>query len=397
MIHDALIVGGGPAGAAAATMLARGGWRVAVVEKSEFPRRKVCGEFISATSITLLRQLGIDDAFAERAGPPIRRVALFAGSRALIAPLPRASDDWGRALGREHLDTLLLEAAASAGAELWQPWRVTDLRRAGEGFACTLTGEMSGRTASKELTARTVIAANGSWERGPSPLPHERDHRPSDLLAFKAHFRGSELPQDLMPLLVFPGGYGGMVHTDGGRMSLSCCIRRDALQACRNTSAHTHAADALLEHIERSCLGARHALAHATLDDADPKGPWLSAGPIQPGIRSGYADGIFRIGNLAGEAHPIVAEGISMALQSAWLLCRHLIAAAGERAAPDIARAYEADWRASFAMRIRAAAIFAHVAVRPNAVALLLPLFAQFPRMLTFGALLAGKSKQVVT
>ena len=52
---------------------------------------------------------------------------------------------------------------------------------------------------------------------------------PSDLFAFKAHFRDSDLPAGLMPLLAFPGGYGGLVHSDAGRTSLSCCIRRDAL------------------------------------------------------------------------------------------------------------------------------------------------------------------------
>ena len=51
--------------------------------------------------------------------------------------------------------------------------------------------------------------------------------------AFKARFCDSALPRDLMPLLAFPGGYGGMVHADGGRVSLSCCIRRDELAQCR--------------------------------------------------------------------------------------------------------------------------------------------------------------------
>jgi len=221
-VYDALIVGGGPAGGAAALMLARAGWSVAVVEKAEFPRRKVCGEFISATSMPLLRELAVEDEFLARAGPEVRRVGLFANDAVLSAPMPRGSGAFGRALGREHLDALLLRAAERAGAELWQPWRVTAIERRGGEFVCTVAG---GET--RELAARTVIAASGSWERGPSPLPHARDHQPSDLLAFKAHFTDCALPSDLMPLLAFPGGYGGMVHSDGGRTSLSCCIRRD--------------------------------------------------------------------------------------------------------------------------------------------------------------------------
>ena len=112
--------------------------------------------------------------------------------------------------------------------------------------------------------------------------------------------------------------------------------------------------------------------------------------------RPGFADGVFRVGNLAGEAHPVVAEGISMALQSAWLLSRRLIAAGGNQAAVDVARAYQADWNASFALRIRAAALFAGLAMRPAAVGLLIPALRAFPGAITLGAYLSGKSKVVV-
>jgi flavin-dependent dehydrogenase len=394
MTCDALIVGGGPGGATAALLLARAGWRVAVAEKAEFPRRKVCGEFISASSLALLRELGVEDAFLTTAGPVVRRVGLFAREEALAAAMPERPDwagRWGRALGREHLDRLLLEAAAQAGAAMWQPWKVTELRQSREGFVCAAKA----RDRTVEFKARLVIAANGSWEHGPYPMPQLSAHRPSDLLGFKAHFRDCDLPADLMPLLVFPGGYGGMVHSDAGRVSLSCCIRRDALLRARERYQERHAATAVRRHIEASCRGVRDALRRATAD-----GPWLSAGPIRPGVRRRHTDGIFYVGNAAGEAHPIVAEGISMALQSAGLLARHLIAHQDNifagRGLRVAAAGYDADWRASFAPRIRAAGAFAHLAMRPAAVAALLPLFKLFPHILTLGARWSGKATEVV-
>jgi flavin-dependent dehydrogenase len=389
MRYDAIVIGAGPAGSTAALLLARAGWSIAIVEKSRFPRRKVCGEFISATSMPLLRELGVLDNFLHQAGPEVRRVGLFAKDATLSAPMPQPANaiaKRGRALGREHLDGLLLQAAQDAGANVWQPWKASALRRAGHDIVCTIEAAKK----SDELVAPLIIAAHGSWENGSLPTQTAASHRLADLLGFKAHFTNSDLPADLMPLLAFPGGYGGMVHTDGGRVSLSCCIRRDTLQQCRSGSVHGRASEAAVHHIQSSCAGVRHVLKRATLDQA-----WLSAGPIRPGIRDRYADGIFRVGNCAGEAHPIVAEGISMAMQSAALLCRLLIAgkAAGHQPA-EIGSRYTAEWGHLFAPRIRASSLFATLAMSSSAAGLGLPLMKSFPGLLTFGAHLSGKTNQ---
>lgn len=368
-MFDAVVIGAGPAGSSTALLLARAGWKVALVEKSAFPRRKVCGEFISAASLPVLDACGAAQDFLALAGPLVSRIGLYAGTTLLASPREK---EWGRALGREHLDTLLRDAAVRSGAQLFQPAEVTSIREGDEGLSfCTLaTGE--------EIAARVVIAASGSWNaKGVFALPAAAD-APSDLFAFKAHFLGDALPPGLMPLLAFPGGYGGLVRSDSGRLSLSCCIRRDALADARQRHGGK-AAEAVIAHIRATTKGVDRALMGAM-----PQGSFLSTGPIHPGIRPRYRDGVYFVGNAAGEAHPIIAEGISMAIQSGALLSRLLVA--GRE------REYARAWRRRFALRIHAAAVFAQLAARGDTRRLCQTFISRFPAMLDWGAQLSGKA-----
>ena len=406
--YDAIIVGAGPAGSTAAILLAQAGWSVALIEKHAFPRRKVCGECIAATNLPLLDALGVGDAFDALAGPDLRRVGLHVGSHLLTAELPpfaASKHPWGRALGREHLDTLLLQRAAAVGADIWQPRTVKRITRDGVRHIChTLDVGGNGFEAgtSATLSAPLLIAAHGSWELDPSAEQRKpRRQRPSDLFAFKATFRNAQIEPGLLPVLAFPGGYGGMVLGDHALTTLAFCIRRDALRECRARHPGLKAALAAQAHVEASCLGVRR-----TLADAELEASWLSVGPIQPGIRAPFRnDGAFAIGNVAGEAHPILGEGISMAIQSAWLLCDRLIARSDElrrhdlltgRAIAEVGRDYAANWRRCFASRIRLAAVFAHLAMRPGASRTLMPLLQRWPQILTASAMLGGKVRRIV-
>jgi flavin-dependent dehydrogenase len=396
--YDAIIVGGGPAGSTAAILLAQAGWAVAVIEQHAFPRRKVCGECIAATNLALLDALGVGPQFDGVAGPELHSVGLFVGEEMLSAQLPRFDEPahpWGRALGREHLDTLLLQRATACGADVWQPWRVKRVEHShDQRKTCHLVGRATDLTAT--LSAPVLIAAHGSWEPDPFRDQQPRPlHQDSDLFAFKGTYSDACLAPGVLPLLAFPGGYGGMVRGDHGHLTFAFCIRRDALRRCRERSAGLPAALAAQAHVAHSCAGVRDALASAEL-----AAPWLAVGPIRPGIRSPWRGGVFAIGNAAGEAHPILGEGISMAIQSAWVLCELLIPRRAElvagRAAVAVGRRYAARWRRSFTARIHLAALFAHLAMRPQATAALLPLLRRWPGILTAGARLGAKVHRVV-
>ena len=392
---DAIIVGAGPSGSTAAILLARAGWSVALVEKQRFPRRKVCGEGLAASNLPLLDALGVGAGFEASAGPDLRRVALMQGERIVMAGLPPADHPrhaWGRALGRETLDTLLLEQARAAGAVVLQPWSVQALDGAAGDHQCDIRAIGSSQRAT--LHAPILIAAHGSWEHFPSSRAARRlDRRPGDLFAFKANFHGTTLAEGLLPVLSFNGGYGGMVVADHGVTTLACCIRADRLEACRREAPGLSAGDAVEIFLRRECLGVAEALG-----TAQREGAWLATGPIDPGIRLRRDDALFRIGNAAGEAHPIIGEGMSMAMQSAWLLCAHLLHPAlshggvsGTAWQQGVCNRYAADWRRHFAPRLRLAAALAHLAMRPAMASPLLALLSHWPAFLTHGARWSGK------
>ena len=390
---DALIVGAGPAGASAAILLASAGWSVALVEKQTFPRRKVCGECVAASNLPLLDALGVGAAFDTEAGPPLRQVALMRGDATVTAELPRAAHvrhAWGRALGRETLDTLLLARAEAAGATVLTPWSVQDIGGAAGSHRCVLREAATGRL--RTLHARVAILAHGSWEPLPAARAARRASRSAhDLIAFKANFSSARLAPGLLPVLAFDGGYGGMVLGDGGILTLAACVRADRLDALRREAPGQPAGAVVEAVLRRSCAGVA-----AALDGTHRQGAWLASGPLAPGVRLGtHDDALLRLGNAAGEAHPIIGEGMSMALQSAFLLCDELLAPAphghdaGWHAA--VAARYAARWRRRFVPRLLLASTFAHAAMRPRTSNALIGVLAHWPGLLTHGARWCGK------
>lgn len=389
---DAIIIGAGPAGSTAAILLARAGWSVAILEKQRFPRRKVCGECVAAPNLALLDALGVGSSFSSLAGPDLRQVALMTGKASIVADLPALPHgryQWGRALGREHLDSLLLDRATQSGATVFQPWSARAISGQPGAFTCEVRHIESGEHVT--LTAPVMIAAHGSWALQPTEDTARPPQCAGDLFAFKANFRNASLAPGLLPVLAFDGGYGGMVVGDHGLTTLACCIRRDTLHGWRRRTEVSRAGEAVELYLKANCRGVDQALTGAVRE-----GMWLGTGPIRPGIRMPHGGGgIFRIGNAAGEAHPIIGEGMSMAMQSAWLLCgfltRHRSRLLTHGPQHQIHRAYAAAWRRNFALRIRLAAVFAHLAMRPKWSAGLLPLLQRHPGLLTWSARWSGK------
>jgi flavin-dependent dehydrogenase len=304
-----LILGGGPAGCAAAITLARAGHPVCLIERDAEVREKVCGEFLGGDAQALLARLGLDAAAL--GGVPITEGRLGAGRREAGFALPFTA----LGLPRLILDAALLEAAEQAGAEVRRG--VTALEAA-PGWRVRLSD-------GQELQAARLMLATGKHElRGLG-----RGQR-GGALGLKLPVSGVETGGAVL-LLACAGGYAGLQPRPDGGANLCAALDPAMAPVARD-------AEAFLEHVRGGSTLARRVLAGAVPSLARP----LAVAGVPYGYRhrGGGPQGLFRLGDQAAVIPSLCGDGIAMALDS------------GIRAAEAILAGREAGQGAAWAARV---------------------------------------------
>jgi flavin-dependent dehydrogenase len=194
------IVGGGPAGSAAAIAALTETPSVHIFEKSSFPRHKVCGEFLSPEIVPLLESLGIWQDFLRLRPAQLGRTILHFGTRSTQSQLP----DRAFGLSRYEFDRLLFEKAIALGA--------TTVRDRVTAESITEAGS-NGRHCDILATGRKSIAAAGRR-----------------LFGFKAHFEGPV--NDAVELFFFRGCYIGVSAVENGITNICGIAPEHVLRAC---------------------------------------------------------------------------------------------------------------------------------------------------------------------
>ena len=210
-MSEAIVVGGGLAGAAFAIALARQGRSVVVLEKTTGAHHKVCGEFLSAEAQALLSRLGLD--VWQLGARPAGRLGLEFGGRNERLRLPFR----GAGLSRFLLDQALLDAAARAGAQVIRGATVTRLEYEQKSAVV--------HTATQQFAASHVALATGKHNLRGLPRPQ------APTVAFKMQLRVTPVVaamlEDLVQLAMFPGGYAGVCLVEGGIATICWVIDRD--------------------------------------------------------------------------------------------------------------------------------------------------------------------------
>ncbi len=162
MIADVAVVGGGPAGAAAATTLARTGLDVVVVDKARFPRDKICGDGLTTGALRLLDDLGLDPATVP-SWQPVTEMTVHSPSGAAVPfPLPTGQGLYAAVARRAELDAAVLDLAREAGATVLEGHEITGAEHPSDD-RIRLDVRAPGGDGPHGIEARYVIAADGMW------------------------------------------------------------------------------------------------------------------------------------------------------------------------------------------------------------------------------------------
>jgi menaquinone-9 beta-reductase len=357
---DATVIGAGPTGALAARQLAARGLRTLLVDKSAFPRPKVCGGCISGLGRRILESVGLEQLLEPPGAMPLGRFDLAAGGRRVSLELPP-----GAAISRFHFDSQLVQHAVRAGATFVAGTTTVVRGLAGGGCFRTLALQQDDRQS--RVRARIVIVADGL---GRTSLKHHRAFA-SQIAPASRIGLGAMLPShafDIAPgcvlMSVAREGYVGMVQIPGDAINLAAAV---APQSVRERGP----AEAVREILRQAGVNAP-----VDLDTAE----WRGTGLLTRQSRRISARRLLVLGDAAGYVEPFTGEGMTWGMLSAvlvtplveeWLgrdTARNTDGIAARQDFDRLARTWSAVHRAQISHRQRDCRVLSSLLRRPLAV-----------------------------
>lgn len=371
---DVIVAGAGPAGSALAIRLAEAGARVLLVDRAEFPRDKLCGEFLSPECWPMLDALGVGESVRDSGYQPIRRLRLWTSAGSCVeSSMQQRPDRPAIGLSRARLDQILVRRAAEVGTVVMENVQVVELvEHAGTviGVHARPIAGQSGSRGVQRLFARVIVAADGRRStvvRASGHTTRSRRCTPANVCAVKRHYRvaGPNAPGDAIELHSFPGGYGGTCGVEAGVVNLCTLLPIALLRRSRGR-------------IERAlrAVTKKNRLADL-LDDAEPLSDWKTIPDVHVQRSRPTVAGVLYVGDAIGTVDPLGGEGMAMAIEGAFVAARFVLRALESRCGCDRAlqRGYEAAWNGRFNQRIRLCRAFSWLLARPAVLRTLLPPF----------------------
>ena len=309
---DVAVVGAGPAGTAAAILLAERGLTVVLLDRAGFLRPKVCGEYLSPQAARLLDRLGVLKDVDAVGAPPLRGMRLLApDGTALCGAYPTAGPWRGyrnhaMAIPREVLDRILLDRARSLPVEVRERHRITGLII--EDDHVTGIEGADARGWPFAVRSRLVVGADGRASVVARVLGLVRPRRP-DRLALIQDVQGLDGFDQMSEIYIDPPDYSVLSPVTPGLVNLSLMVPLAHARPFRNRlETFFHARLKQLRHLMPRLRGMR------------PQGRLVAMGPLAYRVMAPRHGGVLLSGDAAGVYDPFMSEGLHAALHSAELL-----------------------------------------------------------------------------
>lgn len=346
---EVIVVGGGPAGATAAAFCAQRGLHVALFERTQFPRQKVCGDVINPNCWPVLEKLGAAERVRALPHHEIE-AALFAApaSGVVTIPMPRKAT----AIRRSLFDLALLEHARKCGVEVFETETVHEVTS--ERWVTTGTKRYQARMGIIGADGRHSMTARSAGLVRTSPGGNE-------YIAFQGHFRAPSALDGRVQLYLFRNGYCGVVRVDAERANLCIVTNRRGARYhndCEALFAHT-----VRENPHFRDLGL----------NPEPLEPLHSTHPLQRPMNVPARNGVFLVGDALQVMEPFTGQGILFALRTAEIAAESI----GSPAQPE--RNYAADVTTLYRRRGRTNEYLRRVMYRERAARVVIPLVRRMP------------------
>lgn len=360
-IVDVLIIGGGLAGLTSAIHLSKSGLKVTLIEKNEYPKHKVCGEYISNEVLPYFKWLDLEISDLKPSNISKMEFSTAKG-KTISGNLPLG----GFGISRYELDYYLYQKAIEKGCKILQD-TVIGIQFLDNAFLISTSNNL-------EIKSRIAIGAFGKRSNIDRKLKRNFIQKNAPWLAVKAHYFGN-FPNYLVGLHNFKGGYCGISKVENDKINICYLVDYETFKLYKNIEEFQSKVmykNPHLKTIFENC---------ALIFDKP-----LTISQISFEKKEAVENHILMTGDTAGLIHPLCGNGMAMAIHSA-KIASELILSFFEnkiRSRKELEEKYNQEWNYYFKRRLRMGRFLSKILQKEQTTTFLMQLITIFPFLLPF-------------
>ncbi|WP_107037187.1 NAD(P)/FAD-dependent oxidoreductase [Brumimicrobium mesophilum] len=338
MTYDTIIVGGGLAGLTSAVHLSKQGLSVLLIEKNEYPKHKVCGEYISNEVLPYLNALGFNP-FDFGAKNIVNFSLSTNKSKSVSAKLPLG----GFGISRYCIDWELAKLAQQNGAKISHE-KVNDIQFENDLFTVHTNSNL-------QFTSELVIGSFGKRSNLDIKMERQFIQKKTPFLGIKAHYKG-DFPENAVRLHNFKGGYCGISK-----------VETDLINVCYIADYKSFKKHKNIDDFQKKVLSKNKYLKEVFNNYEMNFDNPLTISQVSFSSKQPVENHIIMCGDSAGMIHPLAGNGMSMAIRAAQMASLKILKfKSGEiKSRTELEMEFTALWNKEFSNRLKNGHIIARL------------------------------------